>query len=403
MYIFVLKRKQLINQKKSLKLARHIPGLLEKMKSSSRLSIARADKISNLPDSILCHILSFISTKQAAITSVLSKRWRPLWRSVLALNFNSNDFKTFVRFVRVINSTMKQRDITEPIQSFRLKCPKYSSFDQKNLNQFVKFVLQRGIQNFYLHLPETCKIQTKLPHNILCCRTLEVLKLKSIMMVDFSHLVDIDLPCVKTLHLSRVYFGCHEHVMKLLSSCPIIEDLKTKCLHAPDGNERHPLEEKFRSFPNLFKARICDLSILISMVSTCVTQLPMFQSLTYLELNFRDQDWFLRGLWLLEVLKHSPKLQNLTIQECERLDSMYKTIWMDPPSAPECLSTWLKTCCIRGYRGTKYEFEFAKYIMQHSKVLETMTIKSTCLEKYQMSLKLSSCSRGSTTCKLLFD
>jgi len=274
----------------------------------------RADRISNLPDSILCHILSSISTKQATITSVLSKRWRPLWLSVLALNFNSNDFKTFARFVCVINSTMKRRDITLPIHSFRLRCPTYSSFDQKDVNQFVKFVLQRGIQNFYLHLPETCMIQTKSPHNILSFRTLEVLKLKSIMMVDISHLADIDLPCLKTLHLSRVHFRCHEHVIKLLSGCPILEDLKTKCLHAPNGNERYPLEENFRRLPNLIKARICDLSILISMVSTCITQLPMFQNLTYLELNFIDQDWFLRGLWLIEVLKHSPKLQNLTIQ-----------------------------------------------------------------------------------------
>ncbi|AES69868.1 putative F-box domain, FBD domain, leucine-rich repeat domain, L domain-containing protein [Medicago truncatula] len=361
----------------------------------------RADRISNLPDSILCHILSFISTKQAAITSVLSKRWRPLWLSVLALNFNCNDFKTFVCFVCVINSTMKQRDIKLPIHSFCLRCPKYSSFDQKDVNQFVNFELQHGIQDFYLHLPETCNIQTKLPHNILSCRTLEVVKLKSIMMVDISHLTDMDLPCLKTLHLSRVHFGCHEHVMKLLSGCSILEDLKTKCLHAPKGSERHPLEENFRSLPNLIKARISDLNILISMVSTCITQLPMFQNLTYLELNFKDQDWFLRGLWLIEVLKHSPKLQNLKIQECEhRQGSRYKTIWMDPPSVPECLSRQIKTCCIRGYRGTKYEFEFAKYIMQHSNVLETMTIKSTCLEKYQMSLKLSSCSRGSTRCKL---
>ena len=67
-------------------------------------------------------------------------------------------------------------------------------------------------------------------------------------MVDISHMVDIDLPCLKILHLSRVHFGCHEHVMKLLSGCPILE------------------------------------------VSTCITQLPMFQSLTYLQLNFTDQD-----------------------------------------------------------------------------------------------------------------
>jgi hypothetical protein len=87
--------------------------------------------------------------------------------------------------------------------------------------------------------------------------------------------------------------------------------------------------------------------------------------------------------------------------------------WKDPPinSVPECLSSQLKTWCIKGYRGKECEFEFAKYIMQHSRVLETTILVKkeetmsidACLEKYQMLVNLSSCIRGSTTCKLLFD
>lgn len=90
-------------------------------------------------------------------------------------------------------------------------------------------------------------------------------------------------------------------------------------------------------------------------------------------------------------------------------DSEYRKVlckgycWKHPPTVPECLSSKLKICCIRTYTGTEHEFEFAKYIMQHSKVLETMKIQSTCLKKDQMLLKLYSCTRGSTTCKLFVD
>jgi hypothetical protein len=82
--------------------------------------------------------------------------------------------------------------------------------------------------------------------------------------------------------------------------------------------------------------------------------------------------------------------------------------WKDSSIVPECLSSELKTCCIRGYKGTKYELKFAKYIIENSKVLDTMTINRVCSsidinEKHQMFDKLSSCTRGSTTCKLLFD
>jgi hypothetical protein len=89
----------------------------------------------------------------------------------------------------------------------------------------------------------------------------------------------------------------------------------------------------------------------------------------------------------------------------------------DEPIVPPCLSSQLKTFCLRGFKGMENELKFLTYIIQNSKVLHTMTISSTCSvvnykkktctidknEINQMLMKLSSSTRGLTTCKFVFD
>ncbi|XP_019229173.1 PREDICTED: F-box protein At1g80960-like [Nicotiana attenuata] len=52
--------------------------------------IEAADLISNLPDDVLCSIISLLPTKEAVATSVYSKRWRFLWKSLSRLSFHLN-------------------------------------------------------------------------------------------------------------------------------------------------------------------------------------------------------------------------------------------------------------------------------------------------------------------------
>ncbi|KEH22186.1 F-box/RNI superfamily protein, putative [Medicago truncatula] len=61
---------------------------------ASQRSILTLDRISALPDSVICHILSFLSTKQASSP----KDGNPLWLSVLTLDFDNFDFEDFATF-----------------------------------------------------------------------------------------------------------------------------------------------------------------------------------------------------------------------------------------------------------------------------------------------------------------
>jgi hypothetical protein len=59
-------------------------------------------------------------------------------------------------------------------------------------------------------------LKVKLPASIFSCMTL-VLNLRGVNLNDLSHVV-VDLPRLKTLHLSRVVFQRHQDIYKMSHS-----------------------------------------------------------------------------------------------------------------------------------------------------------------------------------------
>jgi len=220
--------------------------------SPSPRSIPTADRISDMHDSILCHILSFLPTKLASTTSILSKRWKSVWLSVFTLNFDHESFQNFNSFHKFVFSTMfSLRDKNISIHSFTFKCGQSSRFNQKDFNRIFKFVMHRGVKTLNFNMSNK-KRQIKLPTRILGFnKTLRVLKLGNIQIGDFDQ---VDFPCVKTLELYKVTFISHEYIVKFLLGCPILEDLYTKSLVSKLSLV--PIEN-LNPLPNLVEVRIC--------------------------------------------------------------------------------------------------------------------------------------------------
>jgi len=148
------------------------------------------DRISSLPDPIICHVLSFLPTKPCAATSILSKRWNPLWLSVPALHFDDKTFQNYDSFHHFVSFIFLSRDITLPIQSFNLNCSKVSTCQSHGIIRFVDAAAQRGgIQNLNLEISHMLFFKVNLPTSIFSCKTLIVLNLKGLIVGDLSQLV----------------------------------------------------------------------------------------------------------------------------------------------------------------------------------------------------------------------
>ena len=139
----------------------------------------KADRLSNLPDEVLSHILSFLPLKVAAETSILSKRWRNLWTTVTNLHCcgdlsellnPDNDLKKslfgYARFedgVLISNSAQ--------IQKFILLC--YSKYDPNRLAILVSE--RHGLRELELYIYTGWSVE--LPMSLFTCNSLEVLEL----------------------------------------------------------------------------------------------------------------------------------------------------------------------------------------------------------------------------------
>ncbi|KAK0597571.1 hypothetical protein LWI29_026602 [Acer saccharum] len=206
--------------------------------------IGAMDRFSELPDYIIHHIMSYLSTEEAAQTCVLSKRWNHLRASFPILDFDQiyfvgkalatkkPDFLSIRekrRFCKLINqfiqfvdaSLLRFCELKVSMQKFRLSMTLVDvEGDSSLLDNWIELAVANEVKEFDFNV-QTDDMLYSLPETIFSAKFLTTLKLSGCNLEQSSN--TIRFHSLKKLALDNV--GMDEQmVQKFISECPLLED-----------------------------------------------------------------------------------------------------------------------------------------------------------------------------------
>ncbi|CAH9120793.1 unnamed protein product [Cuscuta epithymum] len=203
------------------------------------------DRISDLAHEVIVHILSFLSLKEAAKSSTLSRRWRYLWmytyrrwdfdasKTLFLLPLNGNLRGERYKYVKWVSSVLKLHRSSH-LEELRIRFD-LSREHSIHMQRWVKFAIEKKVQRFELDLSSTpgdtpySTHQSSLqPNKFLLPNLGQVIKNPNNLIYSgwdlkidngeapFSQLKSL------TLRSVEIYSDAVEY---LLSNCPLLEHL----------------------------------------------------------------------------------------------------------------------------------------------------------------------------------
>ncbi|XP_074281983.1 uncharacterized protein LOC141606666 [Silene latifolia] len=195
------------------------------------------DRISELPEFILHIILSFLDTKEACQTSVLSKKWHAAWSSVPVLDFQPQYFKkagsphseklerdfydrnTLLSYLGFINKTMA-RYCSEKhgIRKFCLEIPLFEGTLKPLIDKWIEVAVQNKVEELDIMVIIEDSGDYTLPEFLFSARSLKVLKGDKVVMPNYP---TMKLFSLEYLVLTRAAID-DDMLQRIITDCPLI-------------------------------------------------------------------------------------------------------------------------------------------------------------------------------------
>ncbi|EYU44910.1 hypothetical protein MIMGU_mgv1a023694mg [Erythranthe guttata] len=409
------------------------------------------DRLSDLPDSVLCRILSFLRTKVSVRTSILAKRWRYVWSYVPDLYFR-NDKQYAITRVLMLRKV-------QYITTFRLvdgdgdgciffkenKEKHETDLDKYLTDTWITFVVERNVKRLHLSFRSRDRdhdhVIPCLPVCLFTCKTLVDLKLESCGVIPTR--VTVCLPRLKKLHLLFVRYEADESIPHLLSGCPVLEDLRIELY--PSIVYCHVSSPTVKRLVlNFIEASCGGRADRLEINTPSVEYLEIrdyftehiecgaaLTSLTEADICFEDdsyvkQDYFYYSQSLLKffdtlcnvdfsktliILKSLGSLRrfiecNIKYNDDEERSEERKGWKERPQQVAACLLSHLRIVKLVNIRGEKHELEIINYLLRNAKVLERMEISYPesfgSNKEINMLKNISLFHRGSAVCEVAF-
>ncbi|GLT40820.1 hypothetical protein SLA2020_149250 [Shorea laevis] len=180
------------------------------------------DRLSDLPDCLLHHILSFMDSKYAVQTCILSKRWVSVWTHLPVLKLDSKFFNRVGNFRSFISQVLDHCE-TSNILTLSICSPK-KNLASSLVDKIISFAVSHSVQELDLSL----KYPIGDLQNVFRCQSLRFLKLDLFCVLPLPN--SISLASLKTLILCKVTLKSENHCFDLFSSCLDLQNLVLDCV-----------------------------------------------------------------------------------------------------------------------------------------------------------------------------